>query len=112
MDSTPLPVRCGAVRCSALIGGGALGEDGQWSDEELTTLALDADPDAPLSEDAVPFDFRSDADVNLLPSWYMPPVVVGVSRRWWRPLVLLLVLSFLFIEAAGLCSSYGPLVIP
>jgi hypothetical protein len=87
-------------------------EGAQWSDEELTALALGEDPDTPLSKDAVPLELGSGGGSGLLPSWYMPPVVAGLRHRWWKTVVLVLVFSFLFIEAAGLCSSYGQLVIP
>ena len=49
------------------------------SDEELTALALAADPTELLDDDAVPFDGGSAE--GLLPDWYMPaPQVSGGSR--------------------------------
>jgi hypothetical protein len=86
--------------------------DSPWSDEELTALALSEEIDTPLSEDAVPFDFGQGDGSSLLPTWYMPPVVTRLRYRSWRTVVIVLVLAFLFIEAAGLCSTYGQLVIP
>ena len=42
-------------------------------DDELTAEALAADPDAPIADDAMPFDAGSEATGNmLLPQWYMP----------------------------------------
>ena len=85
--------------------------DSTWTDEELTALALGDDPDRPLGDDAVPIDFGQGGSA-LLPVWYMPPVVARSYHRGWRTLALVLVFAFLFIEAAGLCSTYGQLVIP
>ena len=82
------------------------------SDEELTELALSSDPHAPLAADAVPLVFGGMPGIELLPSWYMPPVVAMIHHRWWRPVVLALVFGFVIIEAAGLCSTYGSLVVP
>jgi hypothetical protein len=85
------------------------------SDEELTALALAADPDAALDDDAVSLHqlTRSGTD-GLLPEWYMPPPARGLPRlRGWRRWVtLLIVASFLTIEAYGLCSTYGRVVGP
>ncbi len=50
------------------------------SDEELTALALAADPDAALSDDAVPFSAQAAGDDGLLPSWYMPAPAGGGAR--------------------------------
>ena len=86
--------------------------DTELSDEELTALALSADASAPLGADAIPIDLTRGVDNALLPSWYMPPVVTVLQHRAWKPVVLVLVFSFLFIEVAGLCSTYGQLVIP
>jgi hypothetical protein len=92
------------------------GDDGAvdtvLSDDALTALALSADVSTPLGEDAVPIDLGRGVEGALLPSWYMPPVVTVLHHRAWRPLVMVLVFSFLFIECAGLCSTYGQLVIP
>jgi len=75
-------------------------------------LALSEDPDRPLGKDAVPIDFGQGSGSTLLPAWYMPAAVARVHHRGWRALALVLVFAFLFIEAAGLCSTYGQLVIP
>ena len=88
--------------------------DRPFSDDELTELALAADPDAGVAVDAVPMAelLGSDAwagEGALLPGWYMPPPM-GASRLlqgWRRRIVLLIVASFLLINAVGLCSTYG-----
>lgn len=83
-----------------------------WSDEELTALALAADPDAPIDAGAVPLVGSSPGNLELLPSWYMPAITLGTAQRYWKIVVLVLVATLLAIEAAGLCSTYGQLVAP
>jgi hypothetical protein len=84
--------------------------EGEISDEELTALALAADPDQPISVDARPWAFGGMTPV-LLPQWYMPGTLVRVNTRWRRAIVTLLVLAFAAIEVSGLCSVYGQLVV-
>lgn len=84
------------------------------TDEELTALALAADPDAPLDDDAVSiWDLDPDRADPLLPEWYMPAASGGVAAGpgWRRRVAILVIVSFLAINAAGLCSTYGPVVI-
>ncbi|HVF13897.1 MAG TPA: hypothetical protein VM942_04815 [Acidimicrobiales bacterium] len=84
------------------------------TDDELTALALAADPDTEVGPEAVPLDRRGDDDCgggsgHPLPEWYMP-VPVGSPRPlhgWRRAVGLLVVSSFLLINAYGLCSTYG-----
>ena len=82
---------------------------------ELTRLALAADPDAPLPEDAVPYEpAGTTRGGELLPSWYMPMPAGRPRRRFSRRtrlIVLLLILAFLAIDAYGLCSTYGSITI-
>jgi hypothetical protein len=77
------------------------------TDEELTTLALAADADAPLPEDAVPIHVHLGRAGPTLPLWYMPPVLARGGHRWRTPVVLGIVAAFLLIEAMGLCNTYG-----
>lgn len=76
-------------------------------EDELTALALAADPDEPVDPDAVPMSVRSIKTVGLLPEWYMPaPMSTGgrPARRWvLGSIVVLLVV----INGAGLCVTYG-----
>jgi hypothetical protein len=74
-------------------------------DDELVELALAADLDTPVSDDAVPWS-GAGAGAGLLPSWYMPPSVTVRGRRR-RVVVGVLVASFLAVNAAGLCVTYG-----
>jgi hypothetical protein len=77
------------------------------SDEELTALALAADPDQPLDADAVPLAaYLADA-FGPLPEWYMAPVMARHSGRRRQAIILAVIGAFLLIEAFGLCSTYG-----
>ena len=82
-----------------------------FSDEELTELALAADPLTGVDEGAVPIsEFLGSADTGeLLPDWYMPaPAGAGrLLQGWRRRVVLLIVASFVLLNAYGLCSTYG-----
>jgi hypothetical protein len=83
-----------------------------FTDDELTALALAADPDAAVADDAVPLAQLLGSEPGgdeLLPGWYMPPPM-GSGRLlggWRRRIVLLIVASFVLINAVGLCSTYG-----
>jgi hypothetical protein len=84
------------------------------SDDELTQLALAADPDAEIPSDAVPLsELFGDDTGSLLPSWYMPAVARHAvhGRRWKRVVVILVILIFLAIDAYGLCNTYGSITI-
>jgi hypothetical protein len=75
------------------------------SDEELTALALAADPNAPLELDVVPWNFGFGSD--LLPEWYMPRPMARGRGRGTRIVVGSLVVGFLVIGAFGLCITSG-----
>jgi hypothetical protein len=80
------------------------------TDEELSVLALAADPDPSLDDDAVSFwDLTGAGPDQRLPKWYMPAPIGGNGpvRGWRRRLVILLIASFLLIDAYGLCNIYG-----
>lgn len=83
--------------------------DADFSDEELTALALAADPIAPLGQDAVPLAVYLGQTSGPLPDWYMPSPMVRI-HIWWRlPVVMTIVGAFLMIEALGLCNTFGAL---
>jgi hypothetical protein len=84
-------------------------EDTVIDDEELTRLALSADADAPLAPDAVPISSYLAELPALLPEWYMPGITAGRSGRWRGMVILGIVGALLFIEALGLCSTFGSL---
>ena len=82
------------------------------SDEELTALALAADPDAPFDEDAVPLSAYLREYPELLPSWYMP-APGGFSRsRKRRAVVLLIIAGLAAVNGCGLCVTNGHLELP
>jgi hypothetical protein len=83
--------------------------DAPLSDEELTELALAADPLAPLSADAVPMAVHLGQFSAALPLWYMPPALARRGGRWRLPVVATVIGAFLLIEALGLCNTYGTL---
>jgi hypothetical protein len=86
----------------------------EFSDEELTRLALAADPDMAVPDDAVPMsELFGDDTGSLLPSWYMPVAARHVvrGRRWKRVVVIVVIVIFLAIDAYGLCNTYGSITI-
>ena len=86
---------------------GAVYED--LTDDELVELALAADLDSPIHPDAIPFNVFLSQFPAALPSWYMPPVTARVGRKWRTPVILVVVVAFLVIDAFGLCNTYGQL---
>ncbi len=84
------------------------------SDDELTALALEADPDT-IADDAAPsfWTVRAAQTDGLLPEWYMPSSTgaTRLPRGWRRRVVLVIIISFLAIAASGLCSTYGQIVV-
>jgi hypothetical protein len=80
---------------------------GPITDEELTALALAADPDQPLDPDAVPLADYLAESFGPLPEWYMAPVMARHSGRRRQAIILTVIGAFLLIEAFGLCSTYG-----
>jgi hypothetical protein len=93
------------------LGRAPYGEDVAMTDEELTALALAAEPGAPPDPDAVPMDVylgAVGASGPALPLWYMPPTVGRRrKRRWLLPVVIVVIGAFLLIDAFGLCNTYG-----
>ena len=83
------------------------------TDDELAALALAADPDVEVPDDAVPLWQLTAEAGSLLPGWYMPSPVARCARLtgWRRRVVLALVIAFVLIDAAGLCSTYGSVVL-
>jgi hypothetical protein len=85
------------------------------TDADLVAEALAADPEAPVPPDAVSLWTLTDPGTTApLPDWYMPPpirarVLTGWRRHLLRWNVALIIASFLAINAAGLCNTYGQL---
>jgi hypothetical protein len=84
-------------------------------DTELCAEALAADPDLSVAPDAVSFwELTGDGPGTVLPAWYMPapmraPKLTGWRRHLVRGNVVLIVASFVAINCAGLCNTYGQL---
>lgn len=93
------------VDIDALDGSGGIA----FSDDELTALALAADPDAPIDDDATPFGRDLSAGADLLPEWYMPVPQMSAADRTPRRVftVSLIVFALLLLNGAGLCVTYG-----
>ena len=81
-----------------------------FTEAELTELAMAADPDAPIDDDAVPVSVYLGQASGLLPQWYMPSPMARSGKRWRLPVVLAIVAAFVAIEAFGLCSTFGQVV--
>ena len=79
------------------------------TDDELTALALAADPEAPLGDDAIPLSLHLAQFAGSLPQWYMPPAMARQGKWWRTPVVGAIVAAFLIIEGLGLCNTYGVL---
>ena len=83
----------------------------ELTDEELCALALAADPDVELDDDAVPlWDLAGAAEDGPLPAWYMPAAAGGrLLSGWQRVPVGLVIAALLVINCYGLCNTYGQL---
>ncbi len=82
-----------------------------FTDDELCAQAMAADPDMPADPDAVPFASGGPVFPTLLPDWYMPTPTAGARTRWHAVVVVLVIASFVLINALGLCITYGHLMV-
>ena len=80
---------------------------GAFTDEELTSLALAADPTIPADPHAVPWNWGNGLGQNLLPEWYMPRPMASRRGRGTRITVVSIVTSLVVICAFGLCVTSG-----
>ena len=78
------------------------------SPAELEMLALGAPLDEITAAAAPPLAPLGATEPEL-PRWYMPSAVGRLGSGWRARVVVGLVFTLLFIEAAGLCTTYGPL---
>lgn len=81
------------------------------SEDELAALALAADPASPVDADAVPLDEFLGRQPGLLPAWYMPRPASHAGSKWRTAVVLGVVAAFVVLEALGLCSIFGQVVV-
>jgi hypothetical protein len=86
------------------------------TDDELSALAIAADADAEVGDDAVSlWDLPEFGATQRLPAWYMPAPMPGPRHfTGWRGRLVrfnvgIIVASFLTITACGLCNTYGQL---
>ncbi len=85
---------------------GHTGDTLDIDDDELARLALAADPDVDLDDDAVPFVPDRDG-VELLPAWYMP-APRSFRRTPARTVAAVsFIVALLALNGAGLCVTYG-----
>ncbi|MGD0054250.1 MAG: hypothetical protein ABSC34_02280 [Acidimicrobiales bacterium] len=77
------------------------------SDDELTALALAADPGAPINLDAVPWRGGPDRTESPLPEWYMPSAMAVGRGRATKIVIISIVVGILVINAFGLCITSG-----
>ena len=77
------------------------------SDDELTALALAADPTIALDANAVAWSGIGVQPPGLLPNWYMPIPSYHMRGRLTRAIVITLIVGFLIIDAFGLCITSG-----
>jgi hypothetical protein len=78
-----------------------------FTDEELTTLAMAADYEAPIDDNAVPWNWSFGFERSLLPEWYMPRPMATGRGRGTKIVVGTLVAGLLIIGAFGLCITSG-----
>ena len=82
-------------------------DDFEISDEELTALALAAEPGSPFADDAVPVRSLQAEGDPLLPDWYMP-VSASRARKDWRAVVAIAIaVGLVLINAFAICVTYG-----
>jgi hypothetical protein len=81
--------------------------DNLLSDDELTEMALLADPGAPLDLDAQPWHFSSGFSSNLLPEWYMPIPMARGRGRGAQIAAVSVVVGMIVVCAFGLCITSG-----
>ncbi len=84
--------------------------EGDFTDAELTVLALAADPDQEPGADAVALVDDTGGLYGPLPLWYMPPLRATGRTPLRTGIIVFIIVSFLLIEALGLCVTYGQLV--
>lgn len=111
-DVLPAPTDAEASPSSPTTDEGDLAEADlpPLSDSELEAQALAAERCDVADDDAVSYwEFADHQDLGLLPAWYMPGPSAGARRLvgWKRRLAWVLIGTFLSIDAAGLCFTYG-----
>ena len=78
-----------------------------FTDEELASLALAADLNAPLDSDATPWNASAVGLATGLPEWYMPRAIATGRGRGTKIVVWSIIAGFVVINAFGLCITSG-----
>jgi hypothetical protein len=84
-----------------------LDADFRISDEELTALALAADPNAELDDDAVPLHSLRAEGTPLLPEWSMPVSASRARSDWRAAVAVAIAVGLVLINAFAICVTYG-----
>ncbi|HTT59273.1 MAG TPA: hypothetical protein VMF33_04435 [Acidimicrobiales bacterium] len=82
-------------------------DESPLSDDELTALALAADPDAPIDLTARPWYLTSSLSGQLLPEWYMPVPMSKGRGRLSKVAAVSVVVGLVVVCAFGLCVTSG-----
>lgn len=77
------------------------------SDDELAELAMAADPDVHMEDDAVPLRSLGADDSTLLPDWYMPVVQRRAHSDWRAAVAASIAVGLVLINAFAICVTYG-----
>ncbi len=104
MASTTLPPPAPAAPVAPLSGPPPLAE-GSISEEELTALALAADPRTEVDPAAEPDPLV--AHRGGLPASYMPSAMPGERGRSFRIIAIVLIAVLTTITGMGFCITYG-----
>ena len=86
----------------------SIGESMPFTDDELTALALAAEPITSLPSDAVPWGGGDTRTPSLLPSWYMPSPSYHLRGRWTRAIVITLMPHKARSRASGRVRAATP----
>jgi len=79
----------------------------ELTDEELIALALSADPHPIIDPRSTPWRPMADAVTGLLPDWYMPTPSGSHRGKGAKIAIGVIIVSFVVINALGLCVTYG-----
>jgi len=84
---------------------------GRISDVELSELALSADPDGPVADGATPLQLAPAFSPGLISAWCMSAISARRVSVWRMWVMLFIVGLLLMLEALGLCSVFGQVMI-
>ena len=82
-------------------------DDFEITDEELTALALAAEPGSPFDDDAVAWRPNGVDAQPLLPDWYMPAAASSARGDWRAMVAVAIAVGLVLINAFAICVTYG-----